>query len=70
MKGQQGRDLRRRHSTGSARFNEIRGLYNRVTQGLRPAGVANADEALRVDVAGDRRGTAAHKASSRKGGGQ
>ena len=70
MKGQQGRDMRRRHSTDAPRFNEIRGLYNRVTQGLRPTGVANAEEALRVDIAGDRRGTAAHKATSRKGGGQ
>ena len=70
MKGQQGRDLRRRHSTGSPRFNEIRGLYSRVMQGLRPSGAAHADEALRIDIAGDRRGTAAHKASSRKGGGQ
>ena len=60
----------RRHSTGSARFNEIRELYNRVQQGLRPAGVANSDEALRDAIAGDRRGTAVHKASSRKGGGQ
>ena len=62
--------MRRRHSVGSPRFNEIRGLYNRVTQGLRPAGEANADEALRNDIAGDRRGTSAHKAVGRKGGGQ
>ncbi len=62
--------MARRHSGGSPRFSEIRGLYNRVIQGLRPAGAANADEALRNDVAGDRRGTAAHKASARKGGGQ
>lgn len=70
MKGQRGREMRRRHSTGSPRFNEIRGLYTRVMNGLRPAGTAGADEELRNDVAGDRRGTAGHKASSRKGGGQ
>ena len=70
MSGERGKQLRRRHSSGSARFSEIRGLYHRVTQGMRPAGVADADEALRNDVAGDRRGTAPHKASARKGGGQ
>jgi hypothetical protein len=70
MKGQRGREMRRRPTTESSRFNEILGLYSRVMQGRRPAGVANADEALRGDIAGDRRGTAAHKASSRKGGGQ
>ena len=70
MAGERGREMRRRHSTGSDRFNEIRGLYNRVYQGLRPSGDANADEALRNDVAGDRRGTNRHKAIARKGGGQ
>jgi hypothetical protein len=70
MDGNRGKQMRRRHSTGSARFNEIRGLYSLVTRGVRPAGTANADEALRNDVAGDRRGTASHRASSRKGGGQ
>ena len=70
MKGQRGRDMLRSHSTGSTRFNEIRGLYSRVMQGLRPSGAANADEALHNDIAGDRRGTAPHKVSSRKGGGQ
>ena len=70
MSGERGKEMLRRHSTGSTRFNEIRGLFNRVTQGHRPSGVANADEALRDAIAGDRRGTAAHKASSRKGGGQ
>lgn len=70
MKGQQGRDMLRRHSTGASRFSEIRGLYSRVMQGLRPSGSANADEALHNDIAGDRRGTASHKASARKGGGQ
>ena len=67
MKGQRGRDMARRHSMGTSRFNEIRGMYSRVTQGLR---AAHADEALRNDVAGDRRGTAGHKAVTRKGGGQ
>ena len=70
MAGERGREMRRRHSTGSARFSEIRGLYARVMQGLRPSGAANADEALHNDIAGDRRGTAPHKASARKGGGQ
>ena len=70
MKGQRGREMRRRHSTGSPRFNEIRGLYTRVMNGLRPAGAAEGEELFRDDVAGDRRGTAAHKASGRKGGGQ
>jgi hypothetical protein len=70
MDGQRGKEMRRRHSTGSARFNEIRGLYGRVVNGHRPSGAANADEALRNSVAGDRRGTSAHKASGRKGGGQ
>ena len=70
MDGQRGKQMRRRHSTGSARFNEIRGLYSLVTRGVRPVGTANTDEALRNDVAGDRRGTASHRASSRKGGGQ
>jgi hypothetical protein len=70
MDGQRGKQLRRRHSTGSPRFSEIRGLYNRVMNGQRPTGVAGADEAIRNDAAGDRRGTAAHKASGRKGGGQ
>jgi len=62
--------MRRRHSIGTARFSEIRGLYSRVTQGLRPSGTANADEALHNDIAGDRRGTASRKATARKGGGQ
>ena len=70
MSGQRGKELRRRHSSGSARFSEIRGLYSRVMQGMRRGGEAGPDEALRNDVAGDRRGTAAHKASARKGGGQ
>ena len=70
MDGERGKQMRRRHSSGSARFNEIRGLFSRVTQGMRPAGTANAAEALRNDIAGDRRGTAAHRSSSRKGGGQ
>jgi hypothetical protein len=60
--------MARRHSSGSPRFAEIRGLYSRVTQNLRAAGAASTDEALRNDIAGDRRGTAAHKPSSRKGG--
>lgn len=66
MDGQRGKELRRRHS-GSPRFNEIRGLFNRVQQGMR-AGAAPAQDALRNDIAGDRRGVAAHRASSRKGG--
>ena len=70
MEGQRGRKMLRRHSTGSSRFSEIRGLYSRVMQGLRPSGAANAEEALHNALAGDRRGTAAHKASARKGGGQ
>lgn len=70
MHGQRGREMLRRHSTGSSRFSELRALYSRVMQGLRPSGAANADEALHNAIAGDRRGTAAHKASSRKGGGQ
>jgi hypothetical protein len=70
MDGQRGKEMRRRHSTGSARFNEIRGLYSRVVNGHRPSGAANAAEALRNDIAGDRRGTSSHKASGRKGGGQ
>jgi hypothetical protein len=61
MDGQRGKQLRRRHATESARFSEIRGLYNRVLAGQR---------AIRPDVAGDRRGTSAHKSTSRKGGGQ
>lgn len=69
MDGQQGKQMRRRHSTGSARFNELRGLFNRVTQGQRPSG-AHGDEELRTAIAGDRRGTAAHRMSARKGGGQ
>ena len=68
MEGQRGREMLRRHSTGSSRFSELRGLYSRVMQGLRPSGSANADEALHNDLAGDRRGTAPHKASARKGG--
>lgn len=70
MEGQRGREMLRRHSTGSSRFSEIRGLYSRVIQGLRPSGAATVDEAVHNANAGDRRGTAAHKASSRKGGGQ
>jgi hypothetical protein len=70
MDGQHGKQIRRRHSTGSARFNELRGLFSRVTQGQRPSGEAHGDEALRNDIAGERRGTAAHRASARKGGGQ
>ena len=70
MDGERGKQMRRRHSTGSARFNEIRGLFSRVTQGMRPGGTLNAGEAMRNDIAGDRRGTAAHRATSRKGGGQ
>ncbi|HEX6006731.1 MAG TPA: hypothetical protein VFY80_02140 [Burkholderiales bacterium] len=62
--------MRRRHASGSTRFSEIRGLFNRVMNGQRPSGVADADEALRNDLAGDRRGTAPHKISGRKGGGQ
>lgn len=68
MDGQRGKEMRRRHSTGSARFSEIRGLYSRVVNGHRNSGAANADEAQRNDLAGDRRGTNAHKASGRKGG--
>lgn len=70
MEGQRGKQMRRRHSSGSPRFSEIRGLFNRVMNGQRPSGAADVDEALRNDVAGDRRGVAAHKASGRKGGGQ
>ena len=70
MDGQRGKEMRRRHSIGSSRFSEIRGLYSRVMLGLRPSGSANEDEAERNHIAGDRRGTASHKASSRKGGGQ
>ena len=67
MRGQRGRDMARRHSTGSSRFNEIRGLYSRVTQ-MRAASAA--EDAMRNDIAGDRRGTSPHKAVTRKGGGQ
>ncbi len=70
MDGQRGKEMLRRHSTASSRFSEIRGLYSRVMQGRRPAGAANAEEAQHNAVAGDRRGTAAHKATARKGGGQ
>lgn len=70
MKGQRGRDMLRRHSTGSARFNEIREAFSRVQQGRRPGGAANPDDALRDAVAGDRRGTSPHKATARKGGGR
>jgi hypothetical protein len=70
MDGQRGKEMRRRHSTGSARFSELRGMFGRHTNGHRPAGQANSAEALRNDIAGDRRGTASHKASGRKGGGQ
>ena len=70
MDGQRGKEMRRRHSTGSARFSELRGMFGRLTNGQRPAGHANAAEALRNDIAGDRRGTASHKASGRKDGGQ
>ena len=70
MDGNRGKEMRRRHSTGSARFTELRGLFGRVTNGHRPRGTANASEALRNDIAGDRRGTSVHKASGRKGGAQ
>jgi hypothetical protein len=69
MDGQRGREMLRRHSTGSSRFTEIRGLYSRFTQGLRAAQHDGADEAHN-HIAGDRRGTAAHKTTTRKGGGQ
>ena len=70
MQGRRGRELLRRHSTGSSRFAEIRGLYTRVTQGMRTTDTGHADNTLRNDIAGDRRGTASHKPTSRKGGGQ
>ncbi len=70
MTGQRGKQMRRRHSTASPRFTELRGLFNRVMNGQRPSGVADTDEAARNDIAGDRRGTTSHKASGRKGGGQ
>jgi hypothetical protein len=70
MDGQRGKEMRRRHSSGSARFSELRAIFGRHMNGQRPAGSVNADESLRNDIAGDRRGTAAHKTSGRKGGGQ
>lgn len=69
MDGQRGREMLRRHSTGSSRFAEIRGLYSRVTQ-MRLSENADANEALPNPIAGDRRGTASHKETTRKGGGQ
>jgi hypothetical protein len=68
MDGQRGKEMRRRHSGESARFSEIRGMYGRVMHSQHARAAAHTDEALRNDIAGDRRGTAAHKATSHKGG--
>jgi hypothetical protein len=66
MDGQRGKEMRRRHSAESARFSEIRGLFGRVTSNQRTR-LASHSEMPRPDVAGDRRGTAAHKAKKRGG---
>ena len=65
MDGQRGKEMRRRHSAESARFSEIRGLYGRVVNGQRAREAMSHNDSLRNDIAGDRRGTAAHKAKKR-----
>ena len=70
MSGERGKHLLKRHSLGAEPHSDILSLHRRVMDGIRHAGSANEDEALLNDVAGDRRGTSVHKATTRKGGGQ